>query len=68
MVRGRPNASTCDHNYPTLVNVRETGSHSARCLGCLTVGPERPSSVAAHEALKDLGMRNGHRAVATHTS
>jgi hypothetical protein len=59
MVRGRQNPSRCDHSYPALVRTTETGSHYARCLGCLTVGPERSSSVAACEALKDLGARNG---------
>jgi hypothetical protein len=58
MLRGRANPSGCDHSYPVLVNITETGSHYARCLGCLTVGPERLSSVAAREALKALGVRN----------
>jgi hypothetical protein len=52
--RGRginPGASWCDHNKPIMVNATQTGSYYARCLGCLQVGPERPSSNAARQAL-----------------
>jgi hypothetical protein len=68
MLRGRRHPRTCDHSCPIVVNITETGSRYARCLGCLTVGQGRSSSVAAREALKDLGMRNFHCTVATHTS
>jgi hypothetical protein len=67
MLRRGHNPRTCAHSYPILVNITETGSRYARCLGCLTVGQERSSSVAAREALKDLGMRNVHCVVAAHT-
>jgi hypothetical protein len=44
-------ASSCTHHsYPILINPTDTG-HYARCLGCLTTGPVRPSSEAAREAL-----------------
>jgi hypothetical protein len=59
MERRRQNPSRCDHSYPALVNTTETGSHYARCLGCLTIGPERSSSMAARQGLKDLGAHNG---------
>jgi hypothetical protein len=45
----------CYHNYPTLVTPTEMGRYHARCLACLTVGPERPSSEAARKALQILG-------------
>jgi hypothetical protein len=57
--RGRginPAASWCDHKKPTImVNPTETGSYYARCLGCLQIGPERPTSEATLKALQVLG-------------
>jgi hypothetical protein len=57
--RGRginPRASWCDHKKPPLiVNPTETGSYYARCIGCLQIGPERPTSEAALQALQVLG-------------
>jgi hypothetical protein len=38
-----------------MVNATQTGSYYARCLGCLQVGPERPTSEAALQALQELG-------------
>jgi hypothetical protein len=46
---------SCDHNYPILVTPTETGRYYARCLACLTAGPERPSSEAARNALQIPG-------------
>ena len=51
----RQRVSWCDHNYPMLVTPTETGRYYARCLACLTVGPQRPSSEAARQALQVLG-------------
>ena len=47
-----PRASWCDHDYPILVTPTEIGSYYARCVACLTVGPERSSSEAARQALQ----------------
>jgi hypothetical protein len=51
----------CEHDYPMLVLGTNTGYH-ARCLGCLSVGPERPIGEAARQALRVLGARAGTRA------
>ena len=65
--RGRgitPGASWCDHDKPMMVNPTQTGSYYARCLGCLQVGPERPSSNAARQALlasSAISARGEHR-------
>jgi hypothetical protein len=62
--RGRginPGASWCDHKKPIMVNPTQTGSYYARCLGCLQVGPERPSSNAARQALLVLGASRDSR-------
>jgi hypothetical protein len=47
-----PRASWCDHDYPMLVTPTEIGSYYARCIACLSVGPERSSSEAARQALQ----------------
>ena len=44
----------CEHRYPMLVIGTNTGYY-ARCLGCLTAGPERPRGEAARQALRVLG-------------
>lgn len=46
----------CEHDYPMLVVGADTGYY-ARCLRCLTAGPERPSGEAARQALRVLGAR-----------
>ena len=46
----------CEHRYPMLVVGADTGYY-ARCLRCLTAGPERPSGEAARQALRVLGAR-----------
>jgi hypothetical protein len=46
-----PDASWCKHDYPILVSPTETGGYHARCLVCLEVGPEHPTSEAARQAL-----------------
>jgi hypothetical protein len=40
----------CGHGYPQLVTKTEAGYY-ARCLACLTIGPERPNYDAARDAL-----------------
>ena len=40
----------CTHAYPILVTETDKG-HYARCLACLQVGPQRPTSEAARRAL-----------------
>jgi hypothetical protein len=47
----------CEHDYPMLVIETKAGYH-ARCIGCLSVGPERPSGEAARKALRVLGVRD----------
>jgi hypothetical protein len=44
----------CTHEYPILVSDTEAGYY-ARCLRCLTIGPERPLKEAARRALLVLG-------------
>lgn len=44
----------CEHDYPMLVVGADTGYY-ARCLRCLTAGPERPNGEAARQALRVLG-------------
>jgi len=51
----------CDHNgYPIVVTPSETGYYYASCLACLTRGPKRSSSRAAHRALKE-GVERLHQ-------
>ena len=50
-----PGSSWCDHKNPMMVNATQKGSYYARCLACLQIGPERPSSMAARQALQVLG-------------
>jgi len=45
----------CDHDYPMLVTPTEQGYY-ARCLVCLAIGPERPSSEEARQALPKMGQ------------
>ena len=45
-----PGDHSCTHNYPIVVTRTETGCY-ARCLKCLSEGPERPFSEAARLAL-----------------
>jgi hypothetical protein len=52
----RPRDQRCTHDDPMLVIDTETGYY-ARCLRCLTAGPERPSAKAARSALQVLGAR-----------
>jgi hypothetical protein len=47
----------CTHEYPILVSDTEAGYY-ARCLRCLTIGPERPLKEAARRALLVLGARD----------
>ncbi len=53
----RSGAPRCEHEHPMLVVGADTGYY-ARCLRCLTAGPERPSAEAARQALRVLGARN----------
>jgi hypothetical protein len=46
-----PGASWCKHDNPILVTSTETGTYYARCLVCLKIGPQRPSSEAARQAI-----------------
>ena len=50
-----PGSSWCDHKKPMMVNATQTDSYYARCLACCQMGPERPSSEAARQALQVLG-------------
>jgi len=52
----RPRDQRCMHDLPMLLIDTETGYY-ARCLRCLTAGPERPSAKAARSALQVLGAR-----------
>jgi hypothetical protein len=52
---GRQGTLRCEHNYHALVVELKAGHYYARCLGCLTAGPERPSGEAARKALQVLG-------------
>jgi hypothetical protein len=56
----RPGDPRCTHDYPILVTKTETGCY-ARCLKCLTEGPERPFSEAARFALVASEGRRGTR-------
>jgi hypothetical protein len=47
----------CEHDYPMLVVETKTGYY-ARCLGCISAGPERLSGQAARKALRVLGVRD----------
>ncbi len=47
----------CNHSSLAVV-FTELGCH-ARCLSCGTIGPERPSSKAARQALLVLGAYAG---------
>jgi hypothetical protein len=47
----------CEHDYPMLAIETEAGYY-ARCIGCLSVGPERLSGEAARKALLVLGVRD----------
>jgi hypothetical protein len=47
----------CNHRSLAMV-FTELGCH-ARCLSCGTIGPERPSSKAARQALLVLGAYAG---------
>jgi hypothetical protein len=49
-----------DHRGSLTVVFTELGCH-ARCLSCGAVGPARPSSEAARQALQVLGERAGVR-------
>lgn len=54
---GRQGNFLCEHDYPMLVVETNTGYY-ARCIGCLSVGPERLSGEAARKALRVLGVRD----------
>jgi hypothetical protein len=47
----------CEHDYPMLV-VEANAGYYARCISCLSVGPERLSGEAARKALRVLGVRD----------
>lgn len=47
----------CEHDYPMLV-VEAKAGYYARCISCLSVGPERLSGEAARKALRVLGVRD----------
>jgi hypothetical protein len=64
--RGLPvSEGRCDHAYPVLVTPTEDGSFYATCLACLTSGPPRSSSRAAHRALKE-GVERLHQSSRPH--
>ena len=64
--RGLPvSEGRCDHGYPVLVTPTEDGSFYATCLACLTSGPPRSSSRAAHGALKE-GVERLHQSSRLH--
>ena len=64
--RGLPvSEGRCDHVYPVLVTPTEDGSCYATCLACLTSGPPRSSSRAAHQALKE-GVERLHQSSRPH--
>ena len=54
---GKQGKAQCEHNYPMLVIETKAGYY-ARCIGCLSVGPERLSGEAARKALRVLGVRD----------
>jgi hypothetical protein len=54
---GRPGNLQCEHDYPMLAVETNTGYY-ARCIGCLSIGPERLSGEAARKALQVLGVRD----------
>ena len=54
--RGQRNLR-CEHDYSMLV-VETKAGYYARCIGCLTTGPERLSGEAARKALRVLGVRD----------
>jgi hypothetical protein len=54
---GRQGNLKCEHDYPMLV-VETKAGYYARCIGCLTTGPERLSGKAARKALWVLGVRD----------
>ena len=41
-----------------MLAVETKAGYYARCIGCLKVGPERPSGEAARKALQVLGIRD----------
>lgn len=57
MGRGPIDPERCGHNV--AVTQRGEGARRARCLICGTVGPERPTSEEAAEALKERGGERG---------
>ena len=54
----RYEAPWCTHEYPMLVSDTEAGCCYARCLRCLSTGPECPNEKDARRALLVLGVRN----------
>jgi hypothetical protein len=52
----RPANSRCEHDSPMLVVETEAGYY-ARCIGCLSIGPERSRSEVARKALREQGSR-----------
>jgi hypothetical protein len=57
MWEGRQGNLQCEHDYPMLI-VETKAGYYARCIGCLTTGPERLSGEAARKALRVLGVRD----------
>jgi hypothetical protein len=55
--RVRSGELSCTHEYPLLVTNTETGYY-ARCLRCLTAGPECRSTKAARRTLLMLAARD----------
>ena len=67
MLRSKPSTKQgarlgvwCDHRYPLSVVFTELGCH-ARCLNCGAIGPGKPSSETARQALHVLRVRAGSR-------
>ena len=54
---GRQDNLPCEHDYPMLVVETKRGYY-ARCIGCLSTGPERLNGEAARKALRVLGVRD----------
>ena len=51
----------CTHEFPILVLEEDKGHYYGRCLGCLEIGPKRPTPEAARKALWVLGARVAHQ-------
>lgn len=56
-VRTSAPKARCAHEFPILVLADDKSHYYGRCLGCLEVGPKRPTPEAARKALCVLGAR-----------